>query len=244
MPSVNVMRNVNLAIDRRGAGGCPSPTVLSCVGAGNNVLPYLPTTLNEVEQHWYLADSNGNAQLVATESINYGYITGSAIGTKLTGSVGSCTYDAIYMSGSLTFYLDNSIAFPSNEIIIGAVDGAFTISGNNGTNDWYALFDIDGGEITYDFGESGAASFANVTGSNQILSFLLGTYTGPFQRTPVTFYQNGNVIASVETGIGFASGLGNSAILQGEGHIRTFGQIFDTSAAVSGSTEYDCLFGL
>ena len=234
MPSVNVLKNVNLAIERRGGGGCPNPSLNPSASCGSNLLSYTVLSFDEAEQKWYPTNATGSY----TSSVNTaGTITGSAY--LLNINENGCNYPAVYFSGSLTVPLTNT------GVYLSIVTGSFTLNGNTGTYGWsLSSTYFDTGSTNISFGGGGATSYTsdNETNKNSLVGFLLGTFVSPFDRRDVSYVVSGSLIATNPpfTSFGFPLYLGNTMTLSGVGIIRSFGYGAGSTAQ---QTQYNCLYG-
>ena len=238
MPSVNVLRNVNLAIERRGGVGCPNPSLNPTASCGAPELTYTVLSLDEENQKWYPTNQFG-FYTPDTGSV-YGDITGSA--TVININQNGCNYPAVYFSGSATFPLS------SVGVFLGIVTGSFRISGSStppGGN-WYITSEYETtGSITLQVGTTGGAEafeYNGETTKNSLVGFELGTFVSPFNRRDVTLQISGSSIATNPpyTSFNFEYTLGSTFELRGEGIIRSFGT---GPGTVSQQTQFNCLYG-
>jgi hypothetical protein len=244
MPSVNVLRNINLAIDRRGAGGCAPASIGPDTTCGENNLGYIPTSFDDNVGQWLPANLYG----VPAETSSYGYVTGSSELIKVIGDNG-CPYDALYLDGELTLPLNGA-----DGLNIGIVTGSFTISGNasnetpgEGGTGWYITVETFGtSSVSLEIGTDGGGpevfTYEDWTVKNALVGFELGTYTSPFERREVTLYTSGSAIATNPpyTNIGFPNTLGDTYKVSGTGIIRSLTLGGGTLAQ---QAFYNCIFG-
>jgi hypothetical protein len=234
MPSVNVMRNINLAIDRRGRGSaCPNTSAYPVQFCGTPDLDYTALSLDEVNQKWY--PTNAEGFFTPDTGSTAGTITGSAALIKLIEN--GCPYPAVYLSGSLTVPL-SGIA-----VNIGIVSGSFSLIGNN--PDWDVLVatgapvGYTGSYIDSNFGVHYILDNQSVV--NNLVGIKLSTFVGPFDERTYGIYVSGSLIASNPPN--WPSGpysLGDTLTISGEGIIRTFGTPEGTTEQQS---QYNCLYG-
>ena len=236
MPSVNVLKNVNLAIERRGGGGCPNPSLNPSASCGSNLLPYTVLSFDEIEQKWYPANQFG----FYTSSVNTaGTITGSAY--LLNINENGCIYPAVYFSGSATFPLTDT------GVYLSIVTGSFSLSGNSGAGYSWNLSDsyLNTGSTNISFaGGGGDSSYQSEaqTNKNALVGFQLGTFVSPFGRRDVAYFVSGSSIANNPpfTSFGFPLNLGTTMTLSGVGIIRSFG---GGAGTTNQQSQYNCLYG-
>ena len=232
MPSVNVLRNVNLATERRGGGGCPN-TAKNPLGCGTPELTYTALSLDEVNQKWYPTNSDG---FYTPDTGSAGTITGSASLISIVQN--GCPYPAIAFSGSLT------VPLSALGVQIGIVTGSFELSGVTApSNNWRLTSQYYGtGSAILQVG-SGAPNyvFGDFTSKNTIVGFLVRGTTSPFGERDVTLKASGSIVSdTLSTNTGFAYSLGDTLTLRGEGIIRSFGWAEGT---LSQQTQFNCLYG-
>lgn len=238
MPLVNEIRNVNLALERRGGIGCPNPSLNPVASCGTPELTYTVLSLDEENQKWYPTNEFG---FFTPSTSSYGIITGSA--TAININQNGCNYPAVYFSGSATFELSGVSVF------IGIVTGSFTLSGTStpAGGDWYITSDYQTtGSINLKVGTTGGAEefiYDNYTTKNSLVGFELGNFISPFNRREVTLQVSGSAIATNPpyTSFNFDDTLGSTFRLAGEGVIRSFGTA--TPGTLSQQTQYNCLYG-
>jgi hypothetical protein len=235
MPSVNVLRNVNLALDRKRSGApCPN-TAGNPLQCGAPTLSFTPLSLDEVNQKWYPTNSDG---FYTPNTGSAGTITGSANLISITQN--GCPYPAVYFSGSLT------VPLSTIGVQIGIVTGSFSLSGTAGSGfPWFVISTYEQtGSVNLKVGGTGAPlyTYPNYTSKNSLVGFKLGNFTTPFGEREVTLQTSGSAIATNPplTNIGFPLTLGSELTLTGEGIIRSFGYGEGTT---SQQTQFNCLFG-
>jgi hypothetical protein len=228
MPSLNVLKNVNLAIERRGGTSCPNPALNPSASCGTNTLPYTVLSFDEAAQKWYPANEFG---FYTASADTAGTITGSAY--LLNINQNGCPYPAVYLSGSL------SVPLNSNSVFMSIVTGSFVLSGQpTGQAGW---------SFTDRYTTTGSAEVFNyvldaATNKNGLVGFALGAYVSPFNSREVLFYVSGSNVATNPpyTPNNYPDNLGATLTLSGVGIIRSFGTGYGTTAQ---QTLYNCLYG-
>lgn len=237
MPSLNVLKNVNLAIERRGGTSCPNPSLNPSASCGTNLLTYTVLSFDEVAQKWYPASPEG----FYTSSVSTaGTITGSASLVNVIEN--GCPYPAIYLSGSLTVPLNSGQAY------LTAVTGNFTLTGGDtgaGTS-WYLGINVaNTASVDLQIGNGGGAQafhYDTMTAKNSIVGVQLGNYISPFNRREVSLQISGSLYAinPPYTNQNYPGTLGTYVTLSGVGVIRSFGI---ESGSAAQQTQYNCLYG-
>jgi hypothetical protein len=230
MPSLNVLRNVNLALERRGGGVCPN-TSLYPLKCGTPELTYTALSFDEVNQKWYPTNSDGF--FTPDTGSTAGTITGSAALVKIYEN--GCPYPAVYFSGSASFPIN------SDSINLAIVTGSFEVSGVNtarpGNEPWnLAVSYLDSGSLNVV-----GFKLEEVTAKDAIVGIKIGSYFPGSQQTSIDVYVSGSYYTGNPPVVdGAPWNLGTTFLLQGEGIIRSFGFPEGTT---SQQTQYNCLYG-
>lgn len=226
MPSVNVLRNINLANERRGGSSCPNTSLYPVQFCGTPELTYTALSLDEENQKWYQTNVSGG---FTPDTGSYGTITGSASLVKIYEN--GCPYPAVYFSGSAAFQMSGV------SINLGIVTGSFQVTGSasSGQN-WSLLVSYQNTGSIAIFG----TTQGDWTTKNALVGIKLGTYVSPGNFRDIYTFTSGSNVATGSTPINFPYDLGTEFTLQGEGIIRSFGFPEGTT---SQQTQYNCLYG-